>query len=1598
MNISFKTSSSGNTEILKNVEFFIEQILQEFATSEDFSTILSQAFGSGFNLEEAELIRKQWLSGDFQKLPIIEVRSNADINKANAAFSQDTNTIYIAQEYLVQNSQNPRVLINALLQEIGHFVDSQINTNDSPGDEGAIFAALARGQNIAKEEIAGIQQQDDTATITLDGQVIQIEQATVSDSGGFEGSQQTVKLESKNGGVAKFSYQHFSIPDNFIIRYEGKNILETGFVGGSRSGNVKIPKGNSDELEVIVATNNQGTAWNYTVETLDSKVEIKEVKLEHKKVSSGQWIETSETVDGNKVRIKPIIENTGDTDTTVKVKIIETNEDREISRSQTVTISANGNQELEFEWDTNGYAWDSGNTPLSNRKVKVIVEDITDSKELDSETEDLKVIPKPLVLAHGLWSSASTWGSYDGFVRSVHPDWKAFAVGDGKAPGVMDTGTGFLSGLFQQQVNTIFQNAQQMSLYVDGVRKNLNAEYVDVVGHSMGGLISRQYINSLMPRSQDGKSVVNKLLMLGTPNGGAPFASLPVSVGLIGSIGLPTGNIPAFIPAVQELTVAYITNNFNQRVTNRKSIPFSILAGSLIPTPVGISIPIFSRLGFIGTLLDSFDFASGDIVVPVESAINGYGTFPIADAETRIFRLHTAMPGSQADFSSFVLPRLALDSSELGNTAPRLRQAAFNTNFDTIAVPALDDVNSTAVANSQILPLPQIFFSAAPELSANGTTEIDIPVPEGSDLFLNYIAPDSVSATLLAPDGTVVSTTSAGTPESAQFLRFFNIQTPNIGTYKLRLEQQGGTTGNVPVAAVIAGNPLELNINVGNPDGNNQSQINAILTNAGSPVTNATVLANVLGINGYQKVLTLLDDGQNGDGLAGDGIYGSKTESLAGGGYNVAIQAQGSDFLRIASDAISIAEPNQANLSLRQIELLDSGVIGENVTYTFEVSNIGPNDATGVLLVNSLPLGVDFVSAAGGSYNPANRTVTFDLGDLTNNASTSANIVVKRTVTGGLRSIATVTATELDVDLSNNTVETSGIDLLLKRTANQAVVNLGEEYTYTLTVANNGLDDATSVVLTENLPSGVNFVRSTGATSVRLFGERLTANLGNIASGDSATVNLTFKSIVAGNLLGTSTVRALEDDYNTANNSLISTTIINPITPASADLELTKTVSTINPNVGDRITFNLNLTNKGPGIASGIKVSDLLPSGLSFVSALAAQGIYDSRTGVWDVGNIRDNLSRSLRITANVVSAGVITNTAEIIDVNEADPDSTPGNNNPNEDDQASVTITTLGINPGQLVFSGAAYSVNEDGTPIQAVTISRTGGSDGAVGITITPSNGTTTAPDDYNNAPITVNFASLETSKTVAIPIVDDTLVEGDETINLTLGKPTGGAVLGTQTTAVLTIVDNDTVTTPGINIDGTPNDDNLTGTPGNDTIRAFNSQDILRGLGGSDTLDGGDGDDKLFGGDGNDSLLGGSGQDQIFGEVGNDTLNGGDGDDKLFGGDGDDILFGGQGNDQLVGDAGDDILTGGSGDNILTGGLGKDIFVLSTEGKNNIIDFQSGLDLIGLSGGLTFGSLSISAQNNGTVINTINNQPLAFLASVNSNSITASDFVLI
>ncbi len=126
---------------------------------------------------------------------------------------------------------------------------------------------------------------------------------------------------------------------------------------------------------------------------------------------------------------------------------------------------------------------------------------------------------------------------------------------------------------------------------------------------------------------------------------------------------------------------------------------------------------------------------------------------------------------------------------------------------------------------------------------------------------------------------------------------------------------------------------------------------------------------------------------------------------------------------------------------------------------------------------------------------------------------------------------------------------------------------------------------------------------------------------------------------------------------------------------------------------------------------------------------------------------------------------------------------------------QESVINITDNDPAGTVQFSAATYGVSE-GVGTAVVTVTRTAGTASGVSVDYHTSDGTATAPADYTAESGTLVFGPGQTSTTIGIPIVDDGIGEANETVNLSLTNPQGGATLGTHPTAVLTILENESV----------------------------------------------------------------------------------------------------------------------------------------------------------------------------------------------------------
>ncbi len=122
-----------------------------------------------------------------------------------------------------------------------------------------------------------------------------------------------------------------------------------------------------------------------------------------------------------------------------------------------------------------------------------------------------------------------------------------------------------------------------------------------------------------------------------------------------------------------------------------------------------------------------------------------------------------------------------------------------------------------------------------------------------------------------------------------------------------------------------------------------------------------------------------------------------------------------------------------------------------------------------------------------------------------------------------------------------------------------------------------------------------------------------------------------------------------------ASGRIIITYVVN-----SVELQVTQTTSNSNPSVGEAVTFTITAHNNKSLAASEVVLTDLLPSGYTFISA--SQSAYNKNTGIWNIGTLNGNSTTTLIITGIVKDTGVYNNTASIASISMPD-DEIPANN-----------------------------------------------------------------------------------------------------------------------------------------------------------------------------------------------------------------------------------------------------------------------------------------------------------------------------------------------
>jgi hypothetical protein len=153
----------------------VYQQLTTFAGLESFWTNFDSVFGTAYNIAVASSLRSQWQSGNFSQLPTIEVIDDQILGKARGAYGSSTNIIYLSDQFVATASRSDVEAV--VLEEIGHFVDAQVNQTDTTGDEGELFSEIVRGVSVSGAELVRMKGENDQAEIVVNGQSIAVEQS-----------------------------------------------------------------------------------------------------------------------------------------------------------------------------------------------------------------------------------------------------------------------------------------------------------------------------------------------------------------------------------------------------------------------------------------------------------------------------------------------------------------------------------------------------------------------------------------------------------------------------------------------------------------------------------------------------------------------------------------------------------------------------------------------------------------------------------------------------------------------------------------------------------------------------------------------------------------------------------------------------------------------------------------------------------------------------------------------------------------------------------------------------------------------------------------------------------------------------------------------------------------------------------------------------------------------------------------------------------------------------------------------------------------------------------------------------------------------------
>ncbi len=364
----------------------------------------------------------------------------------------------------------------------------------------------------------------------------------------------------------------------------------------------------------------------------------------------------------------------------------------------------------------------------------------------------------------------------------------------------------------------------------------------------------------------------------------------------------------------------------------------------------------------------------------------------------------------------------------------------------------------------------------------------------------------------------------------------------------------------------------------------------------------------------------------NAQGLATVTLNQARPEA---GTNDVAIEIIRPDNLQCCKPAVLIATGATQKIWIApQIGIKKSApptaMVNDEFTYNIVVSSLSQVPANEVVVTDTLPDGIEYVSSRP-EARVSGKTLTWSLGTMAAGAQSALAVQVKATRTGKFSNCAEVTAAQgLSGRDCADTVVTAPSLALEKQCPGEVVIC--ELIPYTLVVTNKGDGPATNVTINDPLPDGL-------ATE---DGKKvITIKVGNLNAGQSQRYTVNVKASKPGRYDNKATATA---DRGLTAEASCSTVVRQPV------LAVTKT----GPKerfIGRPVPFEITVTNTGDAPARDTVLTDPVPAGATFVEA-SDGGQFANGKVTWNMGTLEPKASRKVTITLKATQRGEIRNTA----------------------------------------------------------------------------------------------------------------------------------------------------------------------------------------------------------------------------------------------------------------------------------------------------------------------------------------------------------------